>query len=214
MLLIWRKWRGWRRGRPFWGGLLTVVSGVEIGVLPLAPMKVMLHEGTAGFPSVVLAAIIVVLGLTGWFAPQFRALAGIITVLLAAAALVMSNLGGFMIGTLLGVIGGALMFAWRPDPAEPAGEPASGDEGGAAHAPAAAEPAVFRSEAPESSPATVGSGVATSGGTTSTTGSTGTTGTSDTSGKAGTSDNADSADSSLAAAFGVDDDPFPPPRGS
>ncbi|WP_235980875.1 DUF6114 domain-containing protein [Streptomyces albidus (ex Kaewkla and Franco 2022)] len=125
MLLIWRRWRGWRRGRPFWGGLLTVVAGAEIGVIPLAPLKVMLHQGTAGIPSVVLALILVVLGLSAWFSPQYRGLAGILTVLLAAAALVLSNLGGFMIGTLLGVVGGALIFAWRPVPADPPEEPGS-----------------------------------------------------------------------------------------
>jgi len=133
MLLIWRRWRGWRRGRPFWGGLLTVLAGAEIGVIPLAPMKVMLHQGTAGIPTVVLALIMVVLGLSAWFAPQYRGLAGIITVLLAAAALVLSNLGGFMIGTLLGVVGGALIFAWRPVPAEPPGETADGTGPDAAH---------------------------------------------------------------------------------
>jgi hypothetical protein len=156
MLLIWRRWRGWRRGRPFWGGLFTVLAALEIGVLPLAPMKVMLHQGTAGIPGVVLAAAMVVLGLSGWFAPQYRGLAGILTVLLATAALVLSNLGGFMIGTLLGVVGGALIFAWRPVPAAPPEEPASGagpeDRGAPAVVPAAA-PAVVseaRSEAPAS----------------------------------------------------------------
>ena len=70
MLLIWRRWRGWRRGRPFWGGVFTVLAGVEIGVIPLAPMKVMLHQGPAGIPTVVLAAMVVVLGLSAWFAPS------------------------------------------------------------------------------------------------------------------------------------------------
>lgn len=204
MLLIWRRWRGWRRGRPFWGGLFSVIAGVEIGVLPLAPLKVMLHQGTAGIPSVVLGAVIVVLGLSGWFTPQYRGLAGIITVMLAAAALVLSNLGGFMIGTLLGVVGGALMFAWRPVPAEPAGQPA--DEGGSAgeggspavEATAARPAAAFHSEAPEPSRAGA-SGPAAGSASDPASGTASRTST--------------SADSSLAAAFGVDDDPFPSPRG-
>lgn len=136
MLLIWRRWRGWRRGRPFWGGLLTVLAGTEIAVIPLAPLKVMLHQGTAGLPTVVLGLVMVVLGLSAWFGPQYRGLAGVLTVLLAAAALVLSNLGGFMIGTLLGVVGGALIFAWRPVPAgpPPEGQPdAEPADGSAAH---------------------------------------------------------------------------------
>ncbi|WP_206321926.1 DUF6114 domain-containing protein [Streptomyces sp. HNM0575] len=213
MLLIWRRWRGWRRGRPFWGGLFTVVSGVEIGVLPLAPMKVMLHQGTAGVPTVVLAAIMVVLGFSGWFSPQYRGLAGIITVILASAALVLSNLGGFMIGTLLGVVGGALMFAWRPLPAQPPGETeadgSAGNAGDAVFAETAAQSVAFHSEAPAS----------VSSRTSGTAGAAGDPGTA--AGSAVPAPRPSSApeprpgsgDSSLAAAFGVDDDPFPPPRG-
>lgn len=218
MLLIWRRWRDWRRGRPFWGGLFTVIAGVEIGVLPLAPMKVMLHQGTAGIPTVVLAAIMVVLGLTGLFTPQYRGLAGVVTVILAAAALVMSNLGGFLIGTLLGVVGGALMFAWRPVPAEADGDRAEGGADGRADGHGAgaagavpAQQAAFRSEAPEPSRAgaeKAGAAAPPASG-------------SPASGAAGPAFREKSAvnesatgDGSLAAAFGVDDEPFPPPHGS
>ncbi|WP_314175321.1 DUF6114 domain-containing protein [Streptomyces winkii] len=250
MLLIWRRWRGWRRGRPFWGGLFTVLAGVEIGVLPLAPMKVMLHEGTAGIPAVVLAAIMVVLGFSGWFTPQYRGLAGIITVMLAASALVLSNLGGFMIGTLLGVVGGALMFAWRPvPPPDDAGvgdgTAAEGGEPAAFHAeavpvaaavPASAEAAgapegdsaSARSGAADGPPAAGGAGVSGASGERGASGPAdpsgpnpaepspnppGTSGTSRASGTGGAPSRFESADSSLAAAFGVDDDPFPPRRG-
>jgi hypothetical protein len=117
------RWRGWRRSRPFWGGLATVVAGAEICAIPLAPLKIMLHQGIAGIPSVLLGLIMIVLGLSAWFAPHYSGLAGVVTVLLAAAALVISNLGGFLFGTLIGVTGGALIFGWRPRPA-PVDEPA------------------------------------------------------------------------------------------
>lgn len=126
MLLIRRgrlRWRAWRRSRPFWGGLATVVAGAEICAIPLAPLKIMLHQGIAGIPSVLLGLIMIVLGLSAWFAPHYSGLAGVVTVLLAAAALVISNLGGFLFGTLIGVTGGALIFGWRPRPA-PVDEPA------------------------------------------------------------------------------------------
>jgi hypothetical protein len=242
MLLIWRRWRGWRRGRPFWGGLLTVVAGVEIGVLPLAPMKVMLHQGTAGVPTVVLAVIMVVLGLSGWFTPQHRGLAGIITVILATAALVLSNLGGFMIGTLLGVFGGALMFAWRPLPLEPGAEAGSEPEGGTGDADATAgtplPAAAFHSEAPaavssrkaaatETADAANRAEAANRAGAANTADSAGSSAApgsapgGSSGGPSGEQDGSptrhrskfESADSSLAAAFGVDDDPFPTPRG-
>ncbi|MEU7064542.1 DUF6114 domain-containing protein [Streptomyces sp. NPDC046161] len=107
-------WRRWRRGRPFWGGLAAIAAGAWICVLPLAPLKIMLQQGVAGIPSVLMGIVMIVLGLTAWFAPHQRTLAGILTTLIATAALVLSNLGGFLIGTLLGILGGGLIFAWQP----------------------------------------------------------------------------------------------------
>ncbi|MER6782356.1 MULTISPECIES: DUF6114 domain-containing protein [unclassified Streptomyces] len=115
LLSLWRRWRRWRRGRPFWGGFFAVLAGAEICALPLAPLKVMLQQGIAGIPSVLMGIVMIVLGLTAWFSPAQRSLAGVLTTLIATAALVMSNLGGFLIGTLLGILGGGLMFAWQPN---------------------------------------------------------------------------------------------------
>ncbi|GAA0459614.1 DUF6114 domain-containing protein [Streptomyces sp. NPDC046215] len=138
----WAAWRQWRKGRPFWGGLATVLAGAEICAIPLAPLKVMLHQGIAGIPSVLMGLVMILMGLTAWFAPQYRGLAGVLTVMIAAAALVMSNLGGFLIGTLLGVVGGAMIFAWQPR--APLGAPDGGDGPGAAAGGApAAVPADF-----------------------------------------------------------------------
>ncbi|MET9469993.1 DUF6114 domain-containing protein [Streptomyces sp. NPDC006544] len=108
------RWRRWRRGRPFWGGLFAILAGAEICALPLAPLKIMLQQGVAGIPSVLMGIFMIVLGLTSWFSPAQRSLAGVLTTLIATAALVLSNLGGFLIGTLLGILGGGLMFAWQP----------------------------------------------------------------------------------------------------
>ncbi|MBB5121144.1 DUF6114 domain-containing protein [Streptomyces eurocidicus] len=113
----WPAWRRWRKGRPFWGGLACVLAGAEICAIPLAPLKIMIHQGIAGIPSILMGLIMIIMGLTAWFTPHYRALAGILTVLIAAAALVMSNLGGFLIGTLLGIVGGGMIFAWQPLPA-------------------------------------------------------------------------------------------------
>ncbi|MFI1156892.1 DUF6114 domain-containing protein [Streptomyces sioyaensis] len=120
MLLTWRRWR---RARPFWGGLAAVLAGAELCAIPLAPLKIMLQQGIAGIPSVLMGLVMIVMGLSAWFTPHYRGLAGVLTVLCAAAALVMSNLGGFLIGTVLGILGGSMMFAWQPAlgaaPAEP-----------------------------------------------------------------------------------------------
>lgn len=129
------RWRRWRRSRPFWGGLFAILTGVWISVLPLAPLKIMLQQGVAGIPSVLMGLILIVLGLTAWFSPQQRTLAGILTTLIATATLVLSNLGGFLIGTLLGIVGGGMIFAWQPNTtpraggsAAPGTEPKAGPE--------------------------------------------------------------------------------------
>ncbi|MFD7920555.1 DUF6114 domain-containing protein [Streptomyces sp. NPDC059740] len=118
-------WRRWRRGRPFWGGLLALVAGAEILLIPLAPLDVMIHQGVAGIPSVLMGIVMVVMALAAWFAPLYRTLAGILTTLVAVAALPLSNLGGFLVGTVLGIAGGGMIFAWQPRPApEAAADPA------------------------------------------------------------------------------------------
>ncbi|MEU7601096.1 DUF6114 domain-containing protein [Streptomyces sp. NPDC040724] len=121
-----RRWQRWRRSRPFWGGLLAILAGAWICVLPLAPLKIMLQQGVAGIPSVLMGIVMIVLGLTTWFSPAQRTLAGVLTTLIATAALVLSNLGGFLIGTLLGILGGGLMFAWQPY-AAPRAAPRAGE---------------------------------------------------------------------------------------
>lgn len=124
----WAAWRRWRKGRPFWGGLATVLAGAEISAIPLAPLKIMLHQGIAGIPSVLMGLVMILMGLSAWFAPQYRSLAGVVTVMIAAAALVMSNLGGFLFGTVLGVVGGGMVFAWQPVAPAPAPVPAPESE--------------------------------------------------------------------------------------
>ncbi|KAA6222152.1 hypothetical protein CP973_09530 [Streptomyces albofaciens JCM 4342] len=133
----WAAWRRWRKGRPFWGGLAAVVAGAEICAIPLAPLKVMLQQGIAGIPSVLMGLVMILMGLSAWFAPHYRGLAGVLTVLVSAAALVMSNLGGFLFGTVVGILGGGMIFAWQPRPLpEPEADGAAAETGPSGTGPA------------------------------------------------------------------------------
>ncbi|MFI0741424.1 DUF6114 domain-containing protein [Streptomyces sp. NPDC021100] len=122
----WPAWRTWRKGRPFWGGLLSTLAGAEICAIPLGPLKIMLVQGVTGILSILMGLVMIMMGLSAWFAPSYRMFAGIVTVMCAAAALVLSNLGGFLLGTLLGVIGGSMVFAWQPH--QPQQPPPDGPE--------------------------------------------------------------------------------------
>ena len=111
-----RAFRHWRKARPFPSGLLIVLSGLEIWAAPYSSIGVMIHEGIAGFSAVFVGTLLVLFGLTVWFAPMYRVFAGIAAILLGLIALPTINLGGFVIGTLLALIGGALAVAWTPRP--------------------------------------------------------------------------------------------------
>jgi hypothetical protein len=111
-----RAFRHWRKGRPFPSGLLITLSGLEIWAAPYSSIGVMIHEGIAGFSAVFVGTLLIVFGLTVWFAPEYRAFAGIAAILLGLIALPTINIGGFVIGTLLALIGGGLAVAWTPRP--------------------------------------------------------------------------------------------------
>ncbi|MGC9669900.1 DUF6114 domain-containing protein [Planosporangium sp. 12N6] len=107
-------WRGWRRSRPFWGGLLLVLSGAEILASIWAPLPVVLHVGPQGLAGYLVPTIMVVCGLLLWFNPRQRLFYAIVAILMALGSWLTSNLGGFFVGMLVGLIGGSLAFAWAP----------------------------------------------------------------------------------------------------
>jgi hypothetical protein len=108
--------RHWRKGRPFPAGLLIVLAGVELWLAPLSSIGNIIHEGVGGVSAFFIGALMIMFGLTVWFAPAYRVFAGIASILLGLIALPATNLGGFVIGTLLALIGGGLAVAWTPRP--------------------------------------------------------------------------------------------------
>jgi hypothetical protein len=107
-------WRRWRRSRPFWGGLFIVVAGSEILASVKAPLPVVMHVGLGGLASYLVPVIMLLCGLLLWFNPDQRLFYSMIAVIMALASWVTSNLGGFFVGILFGLIGGSLAFAWAP----------------------------------------------------------------------------------------------------
>jgi hypothetical protein len=152
----WRAWRRWRRTRPFWGGLLILLSGLEILVSERAPMRVMMHIGLQGAAGYLLPVILALCGLLLWLNPQQRMFYSIVAALMALGSWLTSNLGGFFLGILLGVIGSSLAFAWTPRPrqrsgsaAPPPASPALPDE-----PPGGAQPAAPPPDLPSNAPST------------------------------------------------------------
>ncbi|MEW2318964.1 DUF6114 domain-containing protein [Streptomyces bauhiniae] len=107
--------RDWRGRRPFWGGLLLALGGAEILLTEKASLKVVMHIGMQGLAGYLLPALMLLLGLLVLFNPAQRLFYSIVGVLVSLGSWLTSNLGGFFIGLLLGVVGSCLAFGWLPD---------------------------------------------------------------------------------------------------
>jgi len=105
----------WRRRRPLVGGILLVLSGIEMffsGQLDLGNIKISM--GFEGFQATVIPALMAVLGILIIVTPSQRMFFGIFALILAVYSLVGVNVGGFLLGMLLGAVGGVIVVAWRP----------------------------------------------------------------------------------------------------
>ena len=110
-----RAFRIWRRTRPFWGGLLVILGASEILVSEQAPLPVVTHIGVQGLAGYLIPTFMLLCGLLLWFSPITWIYHSLLAILLALGSWITSNLGGFFIGMLTGVVGGSLAFAWTTD---------------------------------------------------------------------------------------------------
>ena len=109
-----QRFRHWRRTRPFWGGLWSILGGLLMAVGPLSAIKVILVAGQVVWMGITVGVLVAVFGLFLWFAPSQRQIAGVLIVVLSLVSFITSDFGGFLIGMILGLTGGAMGFAWTP----------------------------------------------------------------------------------------------------
>ncbi|MFC8567169.1 DUF6114 domain-containing protein [Streptomyces sp. NPDC057245] len=112
---LWAAFRNWRAGRPFWGGLLLTLAGAEVLFTMKASFKVVIHVGMQGVAGYLLPAVMLLCGLLTLVNPSQRLFYSLIGVLASLGTWVTSNLGGFLVGLLLGCVGSCLVFGWLPD---------------------------------------------------------------------------------------------------
>ncbi|PYC71256.1 hypothetical protein C7C45_11455 [Micromonospora arborensis] len=111
----WRLFRRWQRSRPFWGGLLTALAGLEMFASTRMTLNgLSFHSGASGLLSLLIPVILVTCGLLLWFTPAQRPFYSVVAAVTAVYSLIGLNLGGFFVGLLLGIVGSALAFAWTP----------------------------------------------------------------------------------------------------
>lgn len=114
-----RAFRIWRRTRPFWGGLLVIIGSCEMLVSERAPFQVVTHIGVTGLAGYLIPTFILLCGVMLWFVPIAWIYYSLLTIVLALASWITSNLGGFLIGMLIDIVGGSLAFAWTTDADHP-----------------------------------------------------------------------------------------------
>lgn len=112
-----RRFRVWRQERPFVGGVLIAIAGVEMffsGQLDIGHLHVQL--GIEGLQATVIPVMLVLLGVLAIMMPAHHIFYGVIALAVGIYAIIGVNLGGFLIGTILACIGGVLVVAWMtPD---------------------------------------------------------------------------------------------------
>ncbi|MFD4596566.1 DUF6114 domain-containing protein [Streptomyces sp. NPDC058464] len=148
-----REFGTWRGERPFWAGLFTFAAGLPILYWPYANLNLggipLALSTTSGAGSLVIGALLLVLGVTLCCRPHLRVFAGIATLLLAVVSFPVANFGGLFLGVACGLVGGSLACAWLPPPADDQtaapGDQASAPGDRTAPAPTAAEAAAAAS---------------------------------------------------------------------
>lgn len=106
--------RDWRRRRPFWGGLLLMASGLELLIVPLSPVEVLVSLGLGGLAALGIGLALILAGVFLWVAPHTSPYVSLNALLLSVLSFAATNLGGFVVGSLLGIAGSALAFGWKP----------------------------------------------------------------------------------------------------
>ncbi|GAA5081289.1 hypothetical protein GCM10023259_089320 [Thermocatellispora tengchongensis] len=92
-----------------------VLGGAAVLLAPLAPLPLLLQQGIAGVSGYLVGGLLVAAGLLSWWQAGQRTFLGLAAMALSLASFVTSNFGGFGVGTLLGIVGAAMLVAWLPD---------------------------------------------------------------------------------------------------
>ncbi|MFJ9848658.1 DUF6114 domain-containing protein [Streptomyces sp. NPDC101150] len=106
--------RRWRRTRPFWAGLLLVLGGAELLLVPLSPLTVLVSLGLGGLAALGIGLALMAAGVFLWCAPAAHHYVSINALILSVLSFAATNLGGFLVGMGLGIAGSAMGFGWTP----------------------------------------------------------------------------------------------------
>lgn len=104
--------RAFRRTRPFWGGLWAMAAGLWIIRAMNFSVGIALTSDWPYLAGFLVGGGLVLFGLVVLIAPLYRGLMGLLCLLLALLAFPMANLGGYVIGSVVGLFGASMILAW------------------------------------------------------------------------------------------------------
>ncbi|GGL91463.1 hypothetical protein GCM10010129_38980 [Streptomyces fumigatiscleroticus] len=101
-------------GRPVASAVCVAAAGLELGYFPLAAPALLPLEGLSGATALLLAVALTGCAVHLWTRPARARYGGAAAIVLGLLSYPMANLGGFLLGMVLALIGGSLALAWQP----------------------------------------------------------------------------------------------------
>lgn len=114
---VWRAWQAFTRfrgSRPFWGCLILLAGGWFVLRPVVGSFQMVTGLGLGGAQVYILGGGMMAAALVAFFVPAQRHFPAIMAMIFSVASLPLANLGGWLLGMLLGIIGSGLVFAWTP----------------------------------------------------------------------------------------------------
>ena len=106
------RFKRWRNNRPFGGAVLSTLAGLLILYIPVQLYAIAFVPGSFAFIGFLFGGLVLILGILSFIYPQFSTVLGVIIIFLSILSIV-GALGGFLFGTILGIIGGALCIGYE-----------------------------------------------------------------------------------------------------
>ncbi|HET7658282.1 MAG TPA: DUF6114 domain-containing protein [Bacillales bacterium] len=108
------KFKRWKSSRPFWGATMILLAGLLILYIPIQLYAIAFAPGSFAFVGLLFGGLILIIGGLSYVYPSFSTVFGVMAIFLSVLS-VMGALGGFVVGTILGIIGGALCVGWKAE---------------------------------------------------------------------------------------------------
>lgn len=110
-----RIFRRFRKTRPFWGALVLALGGYFV-LKPVlnTNLQLLIHLGMGGAQVYILGIGMIACATVCMVAPLQRYFPAFMGMVFSVASLPLANLGGWVIGMFLGIVGSGMCFAWTP----------------------------------------------------------------------------------------------------